>query len=42
MLNAIKEQMLYNMIGLVFNTNPVASNIAKIIDQLHMGLAVSW
>ena len=42
MLNSIKEQMLYDMIGLVFNTNPVASNVAKIIDQLHMGLAVSW
>lgn len=30
------------MIGLVFNTDPVASNVTKIIDQLHVGLAVSY
>ena len=41
MLNSIKEQMLYDMIGLVLNSDSVASNVAKIIDKLHTGLAVS-
>lgn len=41
MLNSIKEQMLYDMIGLVFNTDTVASNVTHIADQLNVGLAVS-
>ena len=34
--------MLNDMIGLVFNTDPVATNVTKIFDQLHVGLAVSY
>ena len=34
--------MLYDMVGLVFNTDPVATNVTELFDQLHVGLAVSY
>ena len=40
-LSSIKEQMLYDLVRLVFSRDTTASNVSTIIDQLYAGLMVS-
>ncbi|XP_065890316.1 cadherin-like and PC-esterase domain-containing protein 1 isoform X2 [Dysidea avara] len=39
-LSSIKEQMLYDLVRLVFSRDTTASNVSTIIDQLYAGLMV--